>query len=553
MIPSPYLNNRNNRTAYWLAFIVLLGLAFVECFRVSHDLYWPFDGDLYRDMSSVQTILDGRFGQDPSYLHEYIWYNPLLSWIETGIVKVSGLPVQIVIARAGIYLNILGPVFFFGMCRRFFDPRVALASLLSFLFLCSGNLDGEMAATYSPWLFPSGFSQFFLYLNLLLVHRAFTKQQYGGFFLLGAFIGLSLLSHAAAAVLIILLVTVLQSGNIARAWKQNDYAQIQKYILQGLATLVSFILVALPILYYVVGKYHLHMINRELSESREGIFAWNRSWDLLKENISVSLLVAGIGFLWFCKNFRSSLVKRMFLCLVFIDIGMYLYTMALPMIHKKLHLNLPDTVSSFHYFYFLKALQSVFFGFGLLYGLGLLANRLQPFLQKRFRVRTNFDRLLIAAVLISALFYFPFYTKRYDLATLRGLGEQAQADTGRIETYRYLVNQLPPESVILCEDETAIFPVMASGRKLVVASIIFSNPYVDFVKRYSDRDSLLLYLKTGRPGSALPLFNQYQVRYILLPNAELDQYKTALPLFGSVLFHNSAYSLFAISKSGAIQ
>jgi len=91
-------------------------------------------------MSYVQGALDGKFGKDPNYAGAYLWYNPMLSSIETLIVKITGLPVNIVLARAGVYLNLLGPLAFVLMLTVLFDLRMALACLLSYLFLASGNI-----------------------------------------------------------------------------------------------------------------------------------------------------------------------------------------------------------------------------------------------------------------------------------------------------------------------------------------------------------------------------------------------------------------------------
>ena len=51
-----------------------MAIAFFQVFRTTHDLLWAFDVDFDRDMSYVQATLDGAYGRDPSYLHEYLWY-----------------------------------------------------------------------------------------------------------------------------------------------------------------------------------------------------------------------------------------------------------------------------------------------------------------------------------------------------------------------------------------------------------------------------------------------------------------------------------------------
>src|ERR1700743_1421705 len=88
------------RLAYTAVFLFLLGIAFCRCYQISHDLHWAADYDYDRDMSFVQNTLNGRFGHDPSYRGAWLWYNPLLFSVETLLVKVTGLPINVVIVRA---------------------------------------------------------------------------------------------------------------------------------------------------------------------------------------------------------------------------------------------------------------------------------------------------------------------------------------------------------------------------------------------------------------------------------------------------------------------
>ena len=95
-----------NHAGYILAIIILLAIAFFQCYRTTYDLHWAYDTDFSRDMAFIQNSLDGHFGKDPNYMGEYLWYNPLLFSIETAIVRISGLPINVVVTQAGAYLNI---------------------------------------------------------------------------------------------------------------------------------------------------------------------------------------------------------------------------------------------------------------------------------------------------------------------------------------------------------------------------------------------------------------------------------------------------------------
>ena len=176
---------QKSKAGFTFAFVALLLMAFIQCYKTTHDLKWAAEPDFDRDISYIQGALDGKLGKDPSYSGAYLWYNPLLFSIETAIVKISGLPIHIVVTRAGAYLNLLSPIAFIIMLVVLFNYRVALAGLLSYLFLASGNIPGWGAATYSPWLYPVCFAQFLFYLSIILCYKAFSKQSYFWFFMTG--------------------------------------------------------------------------------------------------------------------------------------------------------------------------------------------------------------------------------------------------------------------------------------------------------------------------------------------------------------------------------
>src|SRR5690349_68782 len=91
--------DKGYRKFYALGCLALLVLAAIQCYSASAGIQWFFDTDFYRDMSCVRQNLHGAFGKDPAYLHEYLWYNPLLPAIETFAAKITGLPLNILFAK----------------------------------------------------------------------------------------------------------------------------------------------------------------------------------------------------------------------------------------------------------------------------------------------------------------------------------------------------------------------------------------------------------------------------------------------------------------------
>ncbi len=547
---SEKMQQTKNRKLFIAGFILMLLLAFFQCFRVAHHVVWPHDPDLYRDMAFIQGVLDGDYGQDPNYAGASLWYNPLLFSIEALIVKFTGLPVHIVVSRAGIYLNLLGPIAFFILTVVFFDLRIALAATLSYLFLATGNIPGSAAATYSPWLLPVCFAQFTFYVSLIFAYKAFSTQKYGWFAVLGASVGIGFLAHTGPAVLMILILISLQVGNIAKAIRDKQRPLVNKYFLQGLTAFGAFFIAGLPLLYSIVFKYHLHYVNKEIFEFRAGIFILPNIRQFIKENVSFSLLISIVGFVWFYREFRETVIRKIILNWLFVSGFMFVYTSALPKLHE-MHINLPDTIPSYHYFFYIKALQSVFYGFGLTFLIGYLLRWIDRRISNKRIQRENvasFNNLVfVFCILLCAIVYFPLYKNRTDFTPHWEPSLTAGVFTDRIQTYDYIIHHINPEKVILCEESANDFPVMASGRKMVSASMLFSNPFFDFNVRYADRNSMLEFLKTGEPKSARQLFDKYQVSYVLVTNEELKQYKLPSPLLKGPVHANGMYTLFSVN------
>ncbi|HLZ86015.1 MAG TPA: hypothetical protein VKQ52_02190 [Puia sp.] len=526
---------------YIIGCSLLLLLAFIQCYSAASGIHWFFDPDYYRDMSCVQQNLYGNFGKDPNYLGAYLWYNPLLTSLETLIVKITGLPLNLAFAKAGIYLNLLAPVTFTLMLATLFDWRIAAAGLLSYLFLSSGNHYTFDAATYSPWLYPGSFTQSIFYLNIIFCYKAFTTQKYPCFLALGAMLGISFLGHTAPTLLIILILVILQTGNLIKSFREKDYAAVRRYIGQGAIVAGLFIVFAMPLLYYIVGKYRLHFINRMPFEFVEPLFIFRNLPTLLRMNFSIAALIALTGVVWAVFNIKQPVIRKIIFAWPLLAIFLFVYSTVVSSLDRNYNIHLPGTVPAFHYFFYLKAAQSVFYGFGLVFLLQLLFAKLRSLQVPRTR-----EAFFIITILLCAIVYFPFYRNRQDFVFYRTRNLQMDKDTDRISTYNYILKNVPSDKVILCEENTSIFPVMATARKMVSSGITYSNPYVDFWQRENARNSMLSYLKTGQPTAAKQLFDTYQVNFILLSNAVFGDPATLSGLDSRLVYKNDSYSLYCI-------
>jgi hypothetical protein len=539
-----------DKTKYITAAVILLALAFIQCYRTVHDLHWAFEPDFDRDIGYIRSTLDGHFGADPNYAGEYMWYNPLLYLSETVIVRLTGLPINVVVARAGIFLNIFGPIAFFFMVSKLFDYRVALAALLSFLFLASGNMPGWGGATYSPWQLADSYVQFIFYLNIYFCYKAFSTQKVSWFITLGIFLGIGFLGHSAPTIIIILLLILLQGRKIIEAIRAKQFAEIKTYFLQGFFTIIPFLIFSFPFLYYILGKYHLHFVNRIILQCAAGIFERKNTLELLRVNLTFSMIVAIVGFICFLRNYRNVLIRRIILNLFYITSIMYIYEAVLPAANRMLHISLPDTIPAFHYFFYLKALQSVFFAFGFIFLTIRVITPIKEYLNKKYASKFSSaisSNLLLIFILLYALAYYPVYSRRDDFVVPRQQALLKEKETDKIEVYNYISKNLPLESVLLCKHDQSLFPVMATGIKMVSVEVYFSNPYISYDKRESDRNDMISYLTTGLPASAEKLFSEYKVSYVLLPNKDYENYKAHTFLTSHVIFKNNSFTLLSLN------
>ena len=526
----------------------MLAMTFYQCYKTTHDLNYAYEPDFDRDVSYAITLTNGHFGTDPTYKNEYLWYNPLLSSIEAAIGKFTSTPLNIVATRAGAYLNIFAPITFFLMMLIIFGAEIALASLLSYLFFSMGNILSWGAATYSPWLYPVCFSQFLFYLNIASCYKAFSTQKNKWFILLGIGIGVNFLGHTAPALIMILMLLLLQLQNIFHSIKEKNYLQIRVYVFQGIITFIPFVIIAMPFLYFIIGKYHMHMINRSPFEYTEGMFYLSHYKDMIKANVSVSFLIAVVGFLWFYLKFHQSVVRRIFLGWLIVCVFMYFYSTLVAFLDYRYKIKLMGTVPSFHYFYYLKALQSVFFGMGIWF----LFCRTIEYIKMRGLINLkNQAEIVFTLLLLTCSFvYYPFYKNRNDFTVLREKALEKESNKDLIRMHDYILKNIPAEKVILCGGEVPVqYSVMSTARKMVSIISEFSNPYVDFEKREKDKNDMFQFLISGKPAGVSNLFKRYDVSFVVFTSKELDSMIAAGASTGvsKLIYKNDSYSIYSIN------
>ena len=80
---------------------------------------------------------------------------------------------------------------------------------------------------------------------------------------------------------------------------------------------------------------------------------------------------------------------------------------------------------------------------------------------------------------------------------------------------------------------------------MVSVETYFSNPYVSYDQRESDRVEMLGYLTTGEPAAAQKLFAEYNVKDILLSNDDFAKYKAPDFASSKVIFKNASFTILS--------
>ena len=147
--------------------------------RTTSDLTWPPRWDFFRELGSIQAVLDGHSGDDPFFRGEARWYNPLVPTLAATLSRWFSVPLPTFLVRAGPYLNLFVPVGFYLLFRRLLTPWPAVLGLAIFLFWPAAYLPIGTAGVYSPWAWPRNIAQGFYFLGALALTWP-TSEEAGG-------------------------------------------------------------------------------------------------------------------------------------------------------------------------------------------------------------------------------------------------------------------------------------------------------------------------------------------------------------------------------------
>lgn len=502
-------SSEKSRYGIILGAFALIAVAFAVGWKTTHDLTWPNEHDLYREMASARSFLLEGFGHDPAYLGETIWYNPLTHLAMAAAQIISGLPLPTVAARCGLYLNLLGPLAFFAMASRLLGRWPALLALAGYLFSVGGAFPSWAAATYSPWLYPVNFAQGFFYL-LILRLALLRNQRYDARWALltGLLWGLTFLAHTAPMLIFacvlagLLLAPEGLGGAHIRAWRS--------WWVPSLILVAAAGMVVLPFAQSVVGHYGLHIRNPIPNGYTPDFMGYRSIPLMLARHLQPPVLVGCFGLYLVIRGRCDPFVRRLLLIWMTVT-GLAVFYGYLFIGLLKLGVHIPMVVPAFHFLFYFKA------GLAVLFGLGAaeLATRFARWLAARRPLHIEAWALRFGLTLALGLAFWneSAYLHRYDFQKARSeaLGHATERD--RIAVYEWTLRHATPDDVFLASDDLSLFAIAPAGAKVVAVDPYLSNPYVDIVTRRRDRNRMLDLLARGDSTAFADLARSYRVTH----------------------------------------
>lgn len=496
----------------------------------------PYDLDQFRDIAAAQAAADGRYLADPFYAGETIWYNPLLPWTVAGVSRLRSVNIAKAFVQAGPFLNLLAPIGMFVMVTILFGPWPALLAVVSLLYLAPHDDPSWANPSYSPWLFVSTFTSGLFYLAVTVTCVAIRRGTRVWWCAAGMALGVVFMAHTAPALILGLMVlaNVMTTGTGQRGGSRASRL-VALVLCLGVAMIAS-----APLLWSIVGRYGLHIVNPEPA-------AWR--WPaidsvslVLRRSAGISVFLAAIGLIAIARRAFNHVEERVMAAWVAAALGLfgYGYVARAP---ATILPSLP--VPGFHFFFYLRAAGHVLAALGVWEILTTATARVD-------RLAAASTQALVAsaagvAAIATAGLGWQGYREGRPFTVENGAARQrtfSQFESGLTSRLR---GETAPGAVVLASPDYSLTEVAPSGRSVVAVPAAFSNPYVPFVPRARDQDRLLAALMARDSRAFVALARARGVTHVVLGPVELfafDQGGTFPPI--EERSRQGRFALFAV-------
>ena len=510
------LARRHGREHNWLPdslALVMIAVALWMALETVHGLTWPPRPDFYRELGSVQHILEGRALEDPIYLGEARWYNPLVPALLAVIATRVDVPLYELIVGFGPYLNLICPIaFYLLVSRALFGAWIGVAALAVYLFAFSPFLPPSVEGTYSPWLWTRNFMQGPVFLTaaaMIVSHRSTHWLVWS--LIAGFLLGTVFLGHTAPALFL---------ASYAIGWtlfelRQAESTRERRIAVFRLAvTGCSALALSFPFLLSLWSAYRLQVAN-DLPMLHVGLPIRQMALGML--SLSSAMAALGAFGLWRAREklgistrARDEGIALMLAVLAWLAYGVLHQAL------KHVGIVIPQVVPAFHFHLYYKAFEAVAAGVGFAY----LAHLLTPQLLRAARVRGR-PRLLsepfvlVALVALLIAGQIDTFDRHYDRVLFREESMARASRSDMIRIYEFALEHADSQDVFLCAEDFAIYAISPTARKVVVAFDVYANPYVPRQPRKRDRDQLYASIRSGDVEGFAALAGKYRLRYVV--------------------------------------
>ncbi|MFP4500105.1 MAG: hypothetical protein ACLFTT_03820 [Candidatus Hydrogenedentota bacterium] len=488
---------------------------------------WPFYHDAWRDVGLAQSILDGRYPEDPIIAGAANWYNPAVGALVATVSAVTGMPPPVADARMGAFAQALIPIMFFILLWLLFGHWTACVG--SIFLICGNALVDELGLwghtlTYSPWIWAPSFSQAFLLATLAAYLCARRTDKLHWHMIMGLLWGVTFMTHTAPAVMIGLIALVLAVGQGITALRKKSAPGLGhvagRFFLEAGVAFVS----SLPFSGPILWKHQFIMEQDSPIWYTDGALELGNLGPLLVQCVNVSNAIALVGMVVVLLRVRRSLSAQ----LVVVWLALAWVFMAQNYVNQILAQNelsmTPQFVPPHHWFQSLGALKALLFAVGLLAGVRLVAAgalRLGHALWDRVpggmphgAWRNETVCFLAAAGLLLVL--LPRYMTVAAFPAPMDFGWHTESFDDRTRLYQWMVENTAPDAVFLCDEQLAVRFVGPAGRKLVRTMNIFSNPYMPHEPRVAAQDVMFDALAESDEQRFREAAEEYGVTHVLV-------------------------------------
>jgi hypothetical protein len=291
-----------------------------------------------------------------------------------------------------------------------------------------------------------------------------------------------------------------------------------------LILLVAFV-VSLPFTFSILFHYHLRILNPIPGNWIYGPLAADKLPDFLRAYLSWFSAIAAVGLVVLIGTRNNPPGKIALLTWLVICCAALAVNELQQEPSPRLHLMF---VPAHHFLFYLRAIENILFGLGLVWGCRFLARGLASFSRKEEDQRDHFRRpvetaLVGLAVIVFLVLVYPNYRTRFDFTNARSQAVSFAERKAYLDAYRWILSNTKPVDVFLSlNGDLDLSIVGPADRKVVVTSQPeFSNPYVDWKSR-SNTASQIVDKLTSAPSDALAALATNGVNYII--TAPIDQF-----------------------------